>query len=408
MLGPRLAVLVGGLVIAAGHFTMLIGDERFLYVGLGVIVVGTGLLKPNMSTMVGGLYADDDPRRDSGFSIFYMGINVGALLAPLLVGYLGQDVDWNLGFAAAGIGMILGLAQYVYGWRYLGEVGHHASHPVTRAERNPLVLRIGLGSGAVAALIVVLLVLWGFNTAEYAIDALIVAVPVVYFARTLAARESRPSSAAGCERSSCSSRLRPPSGSPPTREARSSRCSPRTTRTTRYWASALGFLFGVRGPDLHPRARPRVRLALAEARRPAAVDAGEVLDRPGARRRELGRDGARRGRGRGGKVSPIWLVGSIFIGTVAELRPVAGGAVRGDKAAPRAAVGTTMGIWFLSISVGRVRRSVRAALQRRQSPGVLRVARSRLRRRRSGALARGSADAAPDERGPLGRTVPHR
>ena len=132
-----------------------------------------------------------------------------------------------------------------------------------------LVLRIGLGSGAVAALIVVLLVLWGFNAAEYAIDALIVAVPVVYFARTLAARESRPSSAAGCERSSCSSRLRPPSGSPPTREVWSSRCSPMTTRTTRYWASAW-LPVRVRGPDLHPRARPRVRLALAEARRPGS------------------------------------------------------------------------------------------------------------------------------------------
>src|SRR5690606_18821146 len=91
----------------------------FFYAGLVLIVVGTGLLKPNVSTLVGALYREGDPRRDAGFSIFYMGINLGALLGPLVAGYLAQRVDWHVGFAAAGFGMALGLAQYTLGRRHL-------------------------------------------------------------------------------------------------------------------------------------------------------------------------------------------------------------------------------------------------------------------------------------------------
>ncbi len=111
-LGARLAVLFGGIVIALGHFTMAVPTLGTFYGGLIFIVIGTGLLKPNVSAMVGGLYGADDPRRDSGFSVFYMGINLGAFTAPLVCGYLGQRVDWHLGFAAAGVGMTLGLVQY--------------------------------------------------------------------------------------------------------------------------------------------------------------------------------------------------------------------------------------------------------------------------------------------------------
>src|SRR6185295_3772814 len=87
-LGARLAVLLGGIVIACGHFSMVFHSLTFFYLGMVLIAVGTGLLKPNISAMVGGLYTKDDPRRDSGFSIFYMGINIGAVLAPLVCGYL--------------------------------------------------------------------------------------------------------------------------------------------------------------------------------------------------------------------------------------------------------------------------------------------------------------------------------
>ena len=90
-LGARLAVLVGGIVIACGHFTMVFQSINTLYAGMALIAIGTGLLKPNISAMVGGLYRENDPRRDSGFSLFYMGINIGAVLAPLVCGYLAQS-----------------------------------------------------------------------------------------------------------------------------------------------------------------------------------------------------------------------------------------------------------------------------------------------------------------------------
>src|SRR5207244_10504604 len=91
----------------------------FFYSGLGLIVIGTGLLKPNVSTLVGSLYESGDKRRDAGFSIFYMGINLGAFIGPLIAGYLAQRVDWHLGFACAGVGMLLGLTQYVLGRKRL-------------------------------------------------------------------------------------------------------------------------------------------------------------------------------------------------------------------------------------------------------------------------------------------------
>ena len=121
--GQRRAVLWGGIIIALGHFSMAIPRVDTFYLGLACIVIGTGLLKPNISTMVGALYSADDVRRDAGFSIFYMGINVGALLSPLVCGYLGENINWHYGFAAAGVGMTLGLIQYILGAKYLGSAG---------------------------------------------------------------------------------------------------------------------------------------------------------------------------------------------------------------------------------------------------------------------------------------------
>ena len=136
--GARLAVFLGGIIIACGHFSMVFHSMTTFYLGMALIAIGTGLLKPNISVMVGKLYGKDDPRRDSGFSIFYMGINIGALLAPLVVGYLakgetfksflswtGQDPSksWHWGFAAAGVGMILGFFVYILRRRTLEHVG---------------------------------------------------------------------------------------------------------------------------------------------------------------------------------------------------------------------------------------------------------------------------------------------
>ena len=118
-LGHYRSVLIGGAVIALGHFTLALHALPFFYTGLSLIVVGTGLLKPNVSTLVGSLYDRRDERRDAGFSIFYMGINLGAFLGPIIAGKLAEGVDWHIGFACAGVGMTLGLVQYVLGRRRL-------------------------------------------------------------------------------------------------------------------------------------------------------------------------------------------------------------------------------------------------------------------------------------------------
>ncbi|HEX2833857.1 MAG TPA: peptide MFS transporter [Thermoanaerobaculia bacterium] len=135
LIGHYRAVLYGGIIIAAGHFCMAVPGLPFFFTGLGLIVIGTGLLKPNVSTMVGTLYRRGDPRRDAGFSIFYMGINLGATVAPLICGWLGQKYNWHFGFAAAGVGMCLGLVQYVFGKRHLTPVEEEPTAPTVIAQQ---------------------------------------------------------------------------------------------------------------------------------------------------------------------------------------------------------------------------------------------------------------------------------
>jgi POT family proton-dependent oligopeptide transporter len=115
LLGQYRTVLVGGIIIAAGHFTLAFKAVAAFYTGLALIALGTGFLKPNVSTLVGSLYPKGDTRRDAGFSIFYMGINLGAFIGPLIAGYLAQEVNWHVGFACAGVGMTFGIIQYILG-----------------------------------------------------------------------------------------------------------------------------------------------------------------------------------------------------------------------------------------------------------------------------------------------------
>jgi len=130
-IGAAAAVVIGALVIALGHFCLALGSETSLYVGLSCVALGTSFLKPNVTTLVGRLYAPGDTRRDAGFSLYYMGINVGACVAPLVCGYLAQGAafreglrslgidprhSWHFGFGAAGIGMLIGLAVFARGW----------------------------------------------------------------------------------------------------------------------------------------------------------------------------------------------------------------------------------------------------------------------------------------------------
>jgi POT family proton-dependent oligopeptide transporter len=155
LIGQRRAVLYGGILIAAGHFSMAFPSLATFYLGLFLIVIGTGLLKGNVSVIVGQLYAPGDKRRDAGFSIFYMGINLGAFVAPLVCGYLGQRIDWHMGFAAAGIGMAIGLVQYVLGARYLGDAGLRPA-PARSPEDGARLKRRATASGlaSLAAIVV--------------------------------------------------------------------------------------------------------------------------------------------------------------------------------------------------------------------------------------------------------------
>ena len=120
ILGSKKAVTYGAILLVFGHLGMTVeNSEQIFYLSLALIVSGVGFLKPNISTMVGALYEEGDPRRDSGFTIFYMGINIGAFTATLLCGYLGEQVGWAYGFGAAGIGMLFGLMIFLWGQKYL-------------------------------------------------------------------------------------------------------------------------------------------------------------------------------------------------------------------------------------------------------------------------------------------------
>jgi len=112
-LGTQKSIFIGGVTMMIGHFLMAFPD--YLYLAIGMLIIGNGYFKPNISSLLGRLYKSDDQRRDSGFSIFYVGINLGAFLAPLIVGYVGETINWHYGFAIAGFGMLAGLIQFYFG-----------------------------------------------------------------------------------------------------------------------------------------------------------------------------------------------------------------------------------------------------------------------------------------------------
>jgi POT family proton-dependent oligopeptide transporter len=137
-LGQKKAVLYGGILLVAGHSILAIEAMWAFYSGLGLIIAGVGLLKPNISTMVGGLYKQGDIRRDKGFTIFYIGINLGAFLSSLIVGYVGEVHGWHYGFGLAGIGMACGLIQYLAGQKHLKNVGNYLGASQDQVEKDAM------------------------------------------------------------------------------------------------------------------------------------------------------------------------------------------------------------------------------------------------------------------------------
>jgi POT family proton-dependent oligopeptide transporter len=303
-LGARLSVLIGGIIIALGHFSMAFPSLPFFYGGMALIAAGTGMLKPNITTMVGGLYSEDDPRRDGGFSLFYMGINLGAMLAPLVCSYLGQRIDWHLGFAAAGVGMVLGLIQYLAHRGRLATVGARPrSRKVenVRAPREPLTGKEVKRLFVIGILFFFSLLFWtAFEQAGSSFN--------------LFADRHTDTTVFGFDF---------PSGW--------------FQSVNSFFILALAPLFSwlwIRWGERQPSSPAKFSFGLL------FLGVGMLIIAVAST--FIG----------SGKVSPLWLIAVYFIHTVGELCLSPVGLSTVTKLAPARMVGLMMGVWFLSVSLG--------------------------------------------------------
>lgn len=357
LLGPRQAVLFGGTVIACGHFAMATPSLAGFYVGLVLIALGTGLFKPSISAMVGGLYAPGDPRRDGGFSIFYMGINLGALIAPFVTGFLAQSAlfkswladwgfdpahSWHWGFAAAGIGMALSVAVFQARLKIFGGVGGAPERPTMTLRGT---------TTAVAGSAVLLLALLasdrpGFEWLRYLLVALPLAA-IALFVRRDDLHSRRIAAVfvlfiasmifwAAFEQAGLSIAL----------------FADRLTDNRIYgfdipsaWYQSLNPLFvillaplfAILWTRLGPR-QPSTPMKFVLGM--TLLSASFVLMVPAA---QLTVEG---------KVSPLWLVGLFFLQTAGELCLSPVGLSAMTKLAPPRMVGLMIGIWFLGAAFG--------------------------------------------------------
>jgi len=364
-LGARRAVLLGGVLIAAGHFALAIPSTTTFYAGLLLIALGTGLFKPNISALVGGLYGEGDTRRDAGFSIFYMGINIGGFIAPLVTGFLSQSemvrtwladrglepgLSWHLGFAAAGFGMLFGLGLLASKRHHLGDT--HADAHAERGSVPPVIENAGVKVLAVAAgtLAIMALVMlsdrlgyewlrWGFLVVPVAaalwlsrregLEARRLAAVFLLFAAAMiffAVFEQ-----AGVTIALFADQL--------TRAEVLGYAFPSA------WFQSLNSLFVIllapmfawawmRLGERQPSSPVKFALGLA------FLGSSLLLMVPAAELSAAGR------------VSPLWLVGLFFLQTVGELFLSPVGLSTMTKLAPARAVGLVLGIWFLAAALG--------------------------------------------------------
>ncbi len=349
-LGLRNAVLMGGILIAAGNAMMYFPGLTTFYAGLGSIIVGTGLLKTNASTMVGTLYRENDPRRDAGFSIYYMGINIGALVAPLLVGYLAQRVNWRYGFPVAASFMSIGLIQFALGARHFPERVFRAVPAGNILEQQSRVrwLRYGL-----AAIVAVLSLTWLISPSVEALadsfGALLLTIVIVVLGYLLLKGSpdafERRRLAVVCilffistlfwssfEQAGSTLNL--------FAEKNTIELFPST------WFQSFNSLFliplaplfaalWVRMGDRQPSVPIKFAIGLL------FVGIGYVWLMFGAQISEGGV-----------KVSPIWLIGTYLLHTIGELCLSPVGLSAMTKLAPERMAGFIMGVFFLSISSG--------------------------------------------------------
>jgi len=365
LVGQRRAVLIGGIVIAAGHFCLALDNVQTFYVGLVLIVIGTGLLKPNISTMVGELYPEGGARRDAGFSIFYMGINLGAFIAPIVCSTLATRVGWHVGFGAAGVGMVIGVIQYVLGGRHLGQAGLYPDTGADPKIRSGNMRALLYGIGAVFAIVAIILVLRSVGTLDITITKaadvtgiLIVSLAILYFAYMffaggLAPVERKRVTAifvlfifsalfwSGFEQAGSSLNLM---------------AERRTDLNLFGWEMPAGYLQSVNALFIIMLAPVFAFIWIGLARRnnepssPTKFTLGLVFLGLGFAVMIIA---AQRSEG-GAQVSPMYLVVTYLLHTIGELCLSPVGLSTVTKLAPHRMVGQMMGVWFMSISLGNL------------------------------------------------------
>ncbi len=357
-IGARRAVFIGGIIIATGHFTMAVGSIATFYAGLVLIALGTGLLKPNISSMVGSLYSTTDERRDAGFSIFYMGINIGAFISPLVTGYLAQGESWKArltswgidpahswhwGFGAAGVGMTLGLIVYVIQRERLAHVG---AAPAPEADGSRPWGKLALVALCSAALIAAMKASDQYPVIVYLLFALQIAA-ILFFAFRPDIESKRLAAIlvfffaaeifwaifeqTGSSISLFADQLTDNSafGNPfPSSWWQS---------VNAIWVIVLAPIFAWLWITMGPRQPSSpVKFALGLL----FVSLSFVLMVPAAQLTATG------------KVGPLWLVGLFFLQTVGEMLLSPVGLSTMTKLAPQRLVGLVMGIWFLAAALG--------------------------------------------------------
>lgn len=366
ILGARKAVWYGGLVIASGHFVLALPWERSFYLGLILVVIGSGTLKPNMGTLVADLYPEGGARRDAGFTIFYMGVNLGAALGPLLCGYLAQRYGWHWGFALAGVGMVFGLFQFRLSQGLLGDCG------LKRGDARPFG---GMERFFMAACLAAVLVPAGLAGAGLAgagmirpdavelarvMTYVILGIAALFFTHTLLfrnlGREDKERVGvilmlflaaavfwAGFEQAGSSFNLF-------------------AERYTDRWIASLHHevpaeWFQTLGPVFVIALAPvfaGLWVALARSGREPSIPVKFGLALLLLASGFLVMAGAARGLSSGGKAWPTWLIATYLLHTFGELclSPVGLSAV--TRLAPRQLLGQMMGIWFLATSLGNL------------------------------------------------------
>jgi proton-dependent oligopeptide transporter, POT family len=364
-LGLRKAVLYGGVLIALGNFLLMVPTTGAFYSGLALIVVGTGLLKPNVSAIVGQLYSQEDSRRDAGFSIFYMGINTGAFIAPLACGWVAQ-YNWRYGFGLAGAGMALGLVQYALGGRKLGDAGVVPAGAGDNAKsRGRLMLGLSVLGGVV--LLVVVLAAMGLVTAKGIADASgvgLVVLVVVFFAWLLMSPQWTP-----VERKRLIVILGlfiaaaifwsvfEQAGS--TLNLFAERSTENRVFGREFpapWYQSVNAFFLIALAPVF--AWLWVKLGSREPSSPAKFAWGLLLVGLGFVILAIGASAAQSGV----RVSPMWLIVTYLFHTMGELCLSPVGLSAMTKLAPASVTGLMMGVWFLALSVGNYMGGRMAAL----------------------------------------------